>query len=505
MIIYSEFEKFINGYDDTVELNIVQLINDTLKYLKKEVIYSDVEKRFYLYEDKHWQQSETSVIASIFWTAYRDTVFPLLKTNKSKKVFEYNKALANKSDESKELLRVIKRYDFFLKIKAKNVKDYLESLSMSCPRIPELRYNKIPLQNGYIDMSDFSFHNLDPYIYNRYVLQFNYSQNNKEPKLFLRFLKQILPNDDEREFLLNWLSYLLIDGNYRQKALFLYGGGSNGKGVLSRLIYELVGSSNCTSLTTSQLIADKNYYLSQLHNTLLNISPDSSDKDKIDIGTFKTLTGNDRIQVRDIFQSPFDMIFTGKLIFNINKVPYFSDKDYAIMRRVEILNFPVTIKEKDQITKLEEIVLKEEGDSIFNFLLKRLEELKVNNFNFEAPESVKDFTNSIMEQQDSLSTFMIDYINDDTNREDPVLWQVTLSSFYRKYKEYMTDAGFNVLNRTNFKDNVINWARRKKDMDIRYEHNGKNYIFRFSKLTSEVKLSLNPNNVLTDENGKEIF
>lgn len=503
MIIYSEYEKFIRGQEDIVELNIIQLINDTLKYLKKEVIYSDVEKRFYIYDDKHWQQSEISKIVSIYWTEYQNTIFPQLKNAKIKCAVQYKKALVDKSPQASELQRVLKRYDWFIHLKLKKVKEFLESLSMSCPRIPDLEYNKIPLQNGYIDMTDFTFHNTNPYIFNRYVLQFNYKETTEQPKMFFNFLEQILPDKDSRDFLLNWLAYLLIDGNYRQKALFLYGGGNNGKGVLSRLIYELVGSDNCTSLTVSQLIADKNYYLSQLNNTLLNISPDSSDRDKIDIGTFKTLTGNDKIQVRDIYSTPFTMIYTGKLIYSINKVPYFSDKDYAVMRRVEILDFPVTIKQSDRIPHLEQKILDQEGDLIFSFLLARLKELKEIKYDFEAPQSVLDFTSSIMDQQDNLSIFLAEYIT--TVENDVVMWKIGLADFYKEYKEYAIEAGFNLLNRTNFKDNVMNWCNRRKDIEVEYGSNGKNYVFKFSKQLNTSSLEINENNILCDENGKEIF
>lgn len=503
MIIYSEYEKFIRGHEDLVELNMIQLINETLKCLKKEVIYSDVEKRFYIYDDKYWQQSDISKILSIYWTEYQNTIFPQLKNAKIKCSVDCKKALEDKTPNVQELQRVLKRYTWFIQLKLKNVKEFLESLSMSCPRIPDLEFDKIPLQNGYIDMKDFTFHNSTPYIYNRYVLQFNHLETTDKPKMFFNFLEQILPDKDSREFLLNWLAYVLIDGNYRQKALFLYGSGNNGKGVLSRLIYELVGSDNCTSLTVSQLIGDKNYYLSQLHNTLLNISPDSSDRDKIDIGAFKTLTGNDKIQVRDIYSSPFTMIYTGKLIYSINKVPYFSDKDYAVMRRVEILDFPITIKQSDRIPNLEREILEREGDLIFNYLLSRLKKLKEINFDFEAPQSVVDFTSSIMDQQDNLSIFLSDYIA--TVEDNIVMWSIGLSEFYKEYREYAIEAGFNLLNRTNFKDNVVNWGHRRKDVSVEYGTNGKNYVFKFNKKLNTSSIDLNQDGILCDADGKEIF
>ena len=487
-MLSKNYISFIESYDDLVELNIIKLINGTLKELKREVVYSDIEKRFYLYEDGYWQPAEKEKIISIFWITYSKDIFPTLVARKNKVQIELTKAEKAENDkEIKKLEFLLNRYKFFIKLTQRKIKEYIDSLSMASDRIPETNYNKIPLKNGYIDIEqDFKFCNTTPYIYNRYRLEFNYIENtDKKPEFFLTFLEQILPGEQDREFLLNWLAYMLIIGNYRQKSLFLYGSGRNGKGVLSRIIYNLLGSQNCSTLTVQQLSSDK-YFLGQLNNKLLNISPDSDDKDKIDIGTFKTITGNDNITVRDIYGAPFNMIYQGKLLFSINKVPYFSSKDLAIMERVEILNFPVTIKEEDRIPGLEDIILEKEGDLIFNFLLQRVKELKKINFKFKAPASVKAFTNEIMDEQDNISSFLVDYINEN---EDETRWEIPLAMFYGKYKDYAIDGSFKLLNRTNFKDSVRRWADRRTDIKINYLHNGKNYIFVFEKQTTKKKLS----------------
>ena len=481
--MHKRYLKFITSSADLAELNIIILINETFKDLKKEIVYSDVEKRFYVYDEGYWQQAGKDMAISIFWTTYSNTIFPRLITAKMDTI----KKIGSEQDakKRKKLESQIKRFDFFIQLTQKKTKEYIESLSMSCMRIPDTKYDKIPLKNGYIDISNnFSFSPVTPYIYNRYTLDFKVLKTKKEPAYFLRFLKQILPDADDREFLINWLAYMLVIGNYRQKALFLYGSGRNGKGVLSKIIYNLLGEQNCSTLTVQQLSSDK-YFLGQMNNKLLNISPDSDDKDKIDIGAFKTLTGNDNITVRDIYGAPFNMIYQGKMIFSINKVPYFSSKDLAVMERVEILNFPVTIAEKDRIPNLENIILEKEGDLIFNFLLERVKELKKIDFKFKAPMSVKAFTNEIMDEQDNISSFIVDHIND---HDFETKWEIGLSVFYNEYKDYCADGGFKILNRTNFKESVLKWTIRRSDIKINYGKNGKNYVFTFQKQTTKVPL-----------------
>jgi len=485
--MYKKYIDIIKSDDELVEVNIVSLFNETLKILNSEVIFSDAEKRLYLYKDGFWQPIDKEVIIGRVWKAFSEKIFPRIVMEKKKW-----KSQAKQTDDTKaksKLEYLVKRSDFFIGLTNKKIKELIESLSMACNRIPDVNYNKIPLKNGFIDIDDnFKFYNTDRYIYNRYRLGFNFFPTKKmeEPKYFLNFLKQILPDEQDREFLLNWMAYMLIIGNYRQKALFLHGGGRNGKGVLSRIIYKLVGGENCATLTVKQL-SGEGYFLAGLNNRLLNISPDSDDNDKIDIGAFKTLTGNDNITVRDIYAKAFNMIFQGKLLFSINKVPYFSTKDTAIMERVEILNFPITIREQDRVPNLENIILEKEGDLIFNFLLERLKELKLIDFKFKAPDSVVNFTNEVMDEQDNISSFIIEYMNDNA---DETKWEIQLTALYNLYKNFSIEAGFKSLNRTNFKENLVKWTQRRKDIKIEYKNNGKNYIFAFARRTSSIPVEI---------------
>jgi len=503
MVIYDDYEKFIKGNKDLVELNIIQLIGNTFKLMKKEVVYSDIEKRPYIYKDKFWQQITIDEIVSEYWTVFTSDIFSLLISNRDKIRFLTDECTPA---DKKKYLRILKRYDFFISFKLRKVKEYIDSWLGSCTRLYDGDENTIPLQNGYINLNDFSFKQLDSSIHNRYVLRFNYIVTKEQPKMFLKFLKQILPNEENREFMLNWLAHILVRGNHRQKALFLYGGGQNGKGVLSRIMYDLVGSANCTTLAIPQLVfAQGNYYLSKLHNKLLNLSPDSQKTDKIAIDVFKILTGGDVYTTRDIFLSPFDTVYRGKLIFSINQVPYFSDKDNAVMRRLEILEFPVTIPSEERIPDLERIILEKEGDLIFAYLLGRLKKLKKNHFKFDAPKNVSDFTVSLIDEQDNLSDFLLEYIKEETRKEDyQTSWDISLKQFFGQYRDYVQEGNYSQTNRTNFKYNVLNWAKRRSDISISYGSNGKNYVFSFVKKTLDTTVSLE-DDLLIDDNGKKLF
>lgn len=504
MIIYDDYEKFIRGHKDLVELNIIKLIENTFKLSKKEVIYSDNEKRPYIYKDKYWQQITLEEIVSEYWTVFTSDIFYLLVDNRDKIKFLIGESTPA---DKKKYGRILKRYDFFISFKLRKVKEYIDSWLGSCTRLYDKEDTTIPLQNGYINLDDFSFNKIDSQTHNRYVLKFNYISTKKEPKIFLKFLKQILPNEENREFMLDWLAYILVRGNYRQKALFLYGSGRNGKGVLSRIMYDLVGATNCSTLTVSQLtFSNQNKsFISKLHNKLLNLSPDSQRTDKIAIDTFKVLTGGDTYTTRDVYEKAFDTRYHGKLIFSINEVPYFSDKNDAVMQRLEILEFPVTIPTEERIPDLERIILEKEGDLIFAYLLGRLKKLKENDFKFNAPRSITDFTVSLIDEQDNLSDFLLEYIKEETKKDDyQTSWEISLKQFFRQYSDYVIEGNYSQTNRTNFKHNVLNWAKRRDDVSISYGSNGKNYVFSFVKKTLDTTVSLE-DDLLVDDNGKKLF
>lgn len=514
MITYLKCETLIESQEDLVELNLIRLVRDILKSKKMDLVYNDTERCFYVYNGLYWIAEDVSKVLNIFWQIYEREIFDLIKQKKIK-VATLMKKEKDKEEPDQQILAIYKntleRVKFFEKLKVKDAEKLIESLSFAIEHLKDDNYNKIPLLNGYIDIEkDFSFHKLDPYIYNRYCLDFRYNEKAtvQEPKIFMKFLTAILPDEESREFLLNWIANLFVNGNHRQKALFFYGAGRNGKGVLVRIIIKLLGDNNCSSLNVKQLNGEK-YHLSQLLNKLVNISPDSDKEDRMDTGTFKSLTGGDKITVRDPYRKPFPMIFTGKMIFSVNRVPYFNEKDFAVRERVEILNFPVKVGEKDRIPNLENIILEKEGDIIFNFLLHRAKELSKINFKFKAPDSVLNFTSLMLDEQDNLSVFINEYVNKEEN-ENSNLWSVPLTNFYNIYKEFAQSARYKELNRTNFKQEVLNWAERNQAViDIKYIDNGKNFIFKFmrktyveSKLKDVVYLK---NDILVDKDGNEIF
>jgi len=270
MMTYLPFKTLIDSKDELVEGNLIRLIKNTLHIKKMEIVYNTTEKKFYVYNGQFWEGETLDEVINIFWQTYNSEIFDLLK----KDLIELRISYKKESDKTNpdemvkaELKRIIERTQFLYKMQHNQVEKLVKSLSMAIEHLKDENYNKIPLLNGYVDIEEnFSFHKLDSKIYNRYCLDFNYYPNKKdtkEPIIFLNFLSGILPDKEAREFLLNWLAHLFVSGNHRQKSLFFFGAGRNGKGVLTRIVYKLLGERNCSSLNVKQLS-----HLNSLNNVL---------------------------------------------------------------------------------------------------------------------------------------------------------------------------------------------------------------------------------------------
>lgn len=465
------------------EIDFLNFLSDNL--FKNEIFYafSINENAFYKYSNKlkFWKKTKNEEVEKEIWEAYTKTIQKLYaaksrfyETSKTKTSFLFNMTL-------------------------EKMKKSIKSLGMVVQAMPDtLTAKYIPLQNGYIDFKTLEFKPLDKNIYNRYILPFEYTENTATPSLFLRFLEQIQPNKEHREFLLNWLAYMLIPSNPRQKSLFMLGAGQNGKGVLTRIMMELLGKTNTSSLTIPQLSAET-YHVATIVNSLVNFSPDNDPNDKLHVGTFKAITGGDTITVRNIRGEPFEMNFLGKLIFSVNKMPYFSSKDSAVLRRVEILQFPVIIDDKNKIENLERKILANGGNELFMFLLNRARSLSKNGFKFDTPLDITEYSRMSIEENDSVFDFIEERLSSMGVKET-----YRYNELYKDYKEHCVECSFKPLNKVSFKESLLMHSIKRSDINIeflRHKH-GNDFIFTRPTIPTEY---LDKDGNLTDKDGKLLF
>ena len=84
------------------------------------------------------------------------------------------------------------------------------------------------------------------------ILEFNYDKSAKCHK-WHNFLRQVLPDEDDRKTLMEFIGYCFLPSHDFESFLFLYGkSGANGKSVILSVIRDFFGAENVSSLQLQQ-------------------------------------------------------------------------------------------------------------------------------------------------------------------------------------------------------------------------------------------------------------
>lgn len=207
-------------------------------------------------------------------------------------------------------------------------------------------------------------------------LNFQYDKN-EQNKIWLDFLNDILPDKDTQKTLQQSLGYLFTKDLKLEKAIFLYGTGSNGKSVIFEVLNGILSSEMITNYTLESLTDSKGYHRSCLQNKLINYGTDISMK-SMEHGIFKQLVSGEPIEVRQIYQEPFIMKNYAKLIFNLNRIDDAdTESTIGFFRRMIFIPFEVTIKPEFQDKNLHKKILENKA-GILNWILEGTQEVTKN-------------------------------------------------------------------------------------------------------------------------------
>ena len=133
-------------------------------------------------------------------------------------------------------------------------------------------------------------------------------------------LTNIAPKQEEREFLLNWLSTILNTAQKTKTAIVLKGIQRTGKGVFTtKIIEHAMHSSNCFTATNQNLSDNFNNYLEdKLFITFDEVKGDyKNDKDLAN--KVKMIVSEDKISIRSMHTNPYMVDLYANCIFLSNE------------------------------------------------------------------------------------------------------------------------------------------------------------------------------------------
>jgi len=318
--------------------------------------------------------------------------------------------------------------------------DYIKHVSRRKGRpLPEPSPFLIPFKNGVYDLKNDLFRSFRKEDYFTFKLPWNYKEGAQCP-LIDRVFHSLLPEDRVID-LYELVAYCLWRGYPYQKFFILYGRGSNGKGLYTRILTAFLGKENTSSVSLEEL-QKGGFHTASLYKKLANIAGEVSYEDLKHTRLLKQLTGEDLIYADRKNKDGIHFYNYAKLIFLTNQIPITRDTTYGFYRRVFLMKFPYQFSEKDGEElefRLITFPQKEEYEGLAYKSIQVLKKLLKRNFRFtNNPDPEK--TRRIYER---LSNPVAQFIEEFCERDpEGFIWKF---EFAERLNEWLDKKGFTKL------------------------------------------------------------
>lgn len=298
----------------------------------------------------------------------------------------------------------------------------------------------IGFDNGVYDLKNFVFRegNNDDYI----SMSVNYDYKNEHTDKYndlLTFLSDIQPNEEERNYMLTYLSIALI-GNELELFTILTGKGRNGKSKFVELLQKTFG--DYFECVQAQLFTRPRPDASSPDPGVLNlqkkklvIASEPERNGKLNNSFIKFITGRDSATLRMCHSNEmvkFSPTFITLLI--CNDIPDCDSIDYAFSKRLRCINFPTEFVDNPERKKQKKMIVdisKFFDDWKLDLMLLLIEKYK----NYSATKMLKTTKNILkwtLKYQEEINPFL-QFLNEKTVEANT---NIHCTKLYEHFKIY---------------------------------------------------------------------
>lgn len=297
--------------------------------------------------------------------------------------------------------------------------------------------NLVVVENGILDVEKAAQNDPtaliphSPAFFTTVALPFPYDPQATCPR-FEQFLREVLPDDEVRELVIEWLGYnLIMDTSLHAFAIFV-GPGSNGKGVLTLIMRDLIGPGNVSTVPLERF--GERFALAETLGKLANVVAEISEFDKAAEGILKSYTAGDPMTFEKKFRPSFTAVSTARLTLACNVLPRFSDRSEGIWRRLLLIPFDVVIPPERRDPHLV-AHLRDELSGIFNLALGGLRRLRERG-DFQRPATVTAAIAEYRRDVNSARAFFHEEVVADASGECPA------KELYAAYTTWCRERGY---------------------------------------------------------------
>ena len=314
-------------------------------------------------------------------------------------------------------------------------------------KIDEKNKHLIGFKNGVYDLEEEVFRNGEPEDYislSTGVDYIQYDPMSEEAIEIDKLLRSIFPDPEVLEYIILVLASCLDGYVTEQKFRLWMGVGSNGKGILRKLVdigfADYCKTLNATTLTHKPGDAESaNSTIAQTRACRIVFFDEPDKGDKIYCGTMKKLTGGDPIKARLIYGLPFEFYPQFKMFLLSNVFPEVPPNDKGTWRRMEPVRFCNEFVEDEPIEpnqyKMDKQLPKRLpflAPMFMAMLVEKYHDYKTNGITI--PQAVREYKREYRRNCDILLDFLDDTISSINNIEAKLNMDDLYSDFRYWYR-----------------------------------------------------------------------
>ena len=261
------------------------------------------------------------------------------------------------------------------------------------------------------------------------------------------------------------VGYSMLGGNNEQVLFICHGAGANGKSLLLETIRDVFGSYG-QSMPISTLMRGKQSQsgaspeVARLRGIRFALAAETEKGQRWSANRIKTLTGNDTIASRALYQDMIEFKSKATIWVACNHKPEVDAADAAMWRRIRLIPFERVFKPEEQDVDLSS-KLQKERDGIMTWMIQGL--LMYQAQGLEEPKSVMLATEQYRNEMDSVKRFIAEAADRDPDARE------TVSDIKDRYKEWCRDEGLLPLPASSFNKALEDHGcRQTKSGNVRY-------------------------------------
>jgi putative DNA primase/helicase len=284
--------------------------------------------------------------------------------------------------------------------------------------------------------------------------------------IFKAFMARVLPDKQVRNYVLLALGYSMFGLTKEQIWFYAYGPTArNGKSTLMTVVRSVMGdyaASTSPDIFMSGGPGSASAGLAQLAGIRLVTAPEADSSKRFDEQIVKTLTGEDEITARRLYENPITFRPQCKLWMAGNSLPRVKASDEGFWRRIRVIEFPVHIPASEADPELPD-KLESERDGILTLLLSAAR--RWYQAGLETPEAVIQSVQSYRDDSDSIGRWIQERAEVDSYAES------LLKELYADYSQWAESEHERVMSVKAFSE-----ALTQKGFEREHSRNGRRII-----------------------------